>query len=52
MKLNKNIIYVAGFLILLLLSSINFNDLSNSSNFGSYIGIFGLATFIVLKIKK
>ena len=52
MKLQKNIIYVAGFFILLLLSSINFNDLSNTNNFGSYIGIIGLVTFIVLKTKK
>lgn len=51
-SLNRNMVYLVGFIIFLLLFSIDFNDLTAEGNFASYIGIIGLSVFIILKLKK
>ena len=51
-RLNRNISLIALFIIILLLFSLNINDLGNKSNFGSYIGIVVLLAFILIKSKK
>jgi len=51
-SLNRNTVYLAGFIIFLLLFSIDFNDLITDGNFASDIGIIGLSVFIILKLKK
>ena len=51
-SLNRNIVYLVGFIIFLLLFSIDFNDLTAEGDFASYIGIIGLSVFYYFKIEK